>query len=332
MSMNYLKKIGVILVTYNRSELLIEVLNSVLNQTYKVSYVFVVDNNSNDNTFEKLFEKKLVSNNFESYDDIGKFSENTINNLKIFYLRLFENLGGAGGFHYGVEFSLKYDWDFLWFLDDDAKPENDCLENLMKYSDMNRVLIPLRFSYEIDIREFPAIRFNMRNPFLREVRELDFYRNFESYKDFPDTIEVEDFSFEGPLIKREFILKIGLPKEDIFISGDDTDYALRILKQFGVKHLLIKDAVIKRLDSENKLKDIPLWKEYYLKRNYYYTHYKYSENIFVKIKPFFLFVLSILKNVLLFRMSYKRLKVNYFAFIDSFKEKMPGRYKPDDFN
>jgi len=326
------KKIGVIVVTYNRSELLIEVLNSVLNQTYKVSHIFIVDNNSNDNTFDKLFEKNMVSDKFKNYKDVGEFSENLINDVKMIYLRLFENLGGSGGFHYGVEFSLEYDWEFLWFLDDDAKPENHCLENLMKYSHKNRVLIPIRLSYEIDIREFPAIRFNMRNPFLKEVRELDFYKGFKSYKDFPDIIEVEDFSFEGPLIKREFILKIGLPKEDIFISGDDTDYALRILRQFRVKHLLIKDAVINRLDSKKKSKNIPLWKEYYLKRNYYYTHYKYSENIFVKIKPFFLFLFSIVKNLLLFRMGFKRLKVNYFAFIDSFKKKMPRRYKPDDFN
>ena len=323
------KRIAAIIVTFNRINLLLEVIKSVKKEIDSTGIIIIVDNDSNDNTNQILFDKGVIDNNFKGYDSIGELSVKTENNLKIIYLRLKNNLGGSGGFYYGVKLALEEKWSWLWFLDDDAKPKTGCLTELLKHEAQADVLVPLRISDSIDIREFPAIKFNMKNPFLKEVRDVSFYKNFEKIEDFPETIEVEDFSFEGPLIKRKIIEEIGLPKKDIFISGDDTDYALRILTKYKKKHLLITKAIIERLDSSKTSPDIPLWKEYYLKRNYYYTHFKYGENILVKVKPFFLFVFSIIKNSIKLNMNLKKFKINYFAFIDSFKKPMPVRYRPD---
>jgi GT2 family glycosyltransferase len=322
-------KVATIIVTYNRVRLLLKVMEAVKRELVSTGIIIIIDNNSDDETDKILCEKGIIDKKFIEYDLVGKLSIKEGNKLKIIYLKLNENIGGSGGFYYGVEIALKEKWDWLWFLDDDAEPQTKCLEKLLEYKDKHSVLIPLRISEKIDYREFPAIKFNMENPFLRKVRDVEFYKQFASVNDFPETVEVEDFSFEGPLIKREIIEEIGLPKKDIFISGDDTDYALRILTKYKKKHLLITKAIINRLDSLKPSTDIPLWKEYYLKRNYYYTHYRFGKNVFVKIKPLFLFVFSIFKNIIKGKMNIERLKVNYFAFVDSLKKRMPIRYRPN---
>ncbi len=322
-------KIATIIVTFNRINLLLKVLEAVEREVESKGILIIVDNNSSDGTEEELVRVGYVFDEFSPYEeDTGKISINIKENLKIIYLKLDKNIGGSGGFYYGVKLALKEEWGWLWFLDDDAKPQPGCLKELLKYAKKSDVLVPLRISNPIDVREFPAIRFNMRNPFLKEVRDVGFYKNYEKIEDLPETIEVEDFSFEGPLIKRRVIEEMGPPKKDIFISGDDTDYALRILRKYGKKHLLITRAIIERISPSKKSEIIPLWKEYYLKRNYYYTHYTYGENVFVKIKPFFLFLFSIIKNTLKMRMSVEKFKVNLYAFWDSIKKKMPIRYKP----
>lgn len=45
-----MKRVGCIIVTFNKLELLKECINAVLNQTVKVDKIFIVDNASTDNT------------------------------------------------------------------------------------------------------------------------------------------------------------------------------------------------------------------------------------------------------------------------------------------
>ncbi len=323
-------KIAAIIVTYNRKTLLKQVLDTVIREINSFGTIIIIDNNSNDGTNFFLKEQGFINNSIEDYENIGKITINTKNDLKTIYLKLNENLGGSGGYHYGVKLALEQEWDWLWFLDDDAMPKKGCLNTLLSYNNRYSVLIPLRESNKINYKEFPAIKFNLKNPFLVDIRDVEFYKKFKTINDFPETIKVEDFSFEGPLIKRDVISKIGLPKKDIFISGDDTDYALRIRYKLKEKLALITRAKIIRLKTDIKNEKTPYWKEYYLNRNYYYTHFKYGENIFVKIKPFALFLGLVLKNIVKLNFDSKKFKINYFAIIDSLKSPMPSRFKPED--
>jgi len=52
--MNNFQKVSILIPVYNRSEIIMESLNSAVNQTYKNIEVIVVDNKSTDNTFEIL--------------------------------------------------------------------------------------------------------------------------------------------------------------------------------------------------------------------------------------------------------------------------------------
>lgn len=68
---------GIVIVTYNRLELLKECLQHVFMQTYAADQVVVVNNNSTDGTYEYLEQAQKGNNN-----------------LQVFHLK--ENIGGAG--------------------------------------------------------------------------------------------------------------------------------------------------------------------------------------------------------------------------------------------
>ena len=75
-----INNLAVIIVTYNRKDLLLENLRMTLSQTLNIDKVIIVDNHGEDNTKEYLMKNKV------------DFS-------KIIYLYLKDNIGGAGGFY-----------------------------------------------------------------------------------------------------------------------------------------------------------------------------------------------------------------------------------------
>ena len=102
-----------VVVTYNRKKLLLECLNALRNQTYKLSKIIVIDNHSTDGTQELLNEKGILKDKLIEYHYQEK------------------NLGGAGGFYEGIKTSLNEKFDWVWIMDDDTIPTQSALEELI---------------------------------------------------------------------------------------------------------------------------------------------------------------------------------------------------------
>lgn len=107
-----MKKICSITVTYNRKKLLRQNITLLLNQTYSLDKIYIIDNCSTDGTYEYI--KDIIDNN---------------NVIK--YIKLPENLGGSAGFYAGIKYACEDKMDFLWGMDDDAFPENDAVSELI---------------------------------------------------------------------------------------------------------------------------------------------------------------------------------------------------------
>ena len=58
-----MKKIATVVVTYNRSKELIRCLDAITKQSYKPEVVYIIDNASTDDTYQKLDENKFLDNN-----------------------------------------------------------------------------------------------------------------------------------------------------------------------------------------------------------------------------------------------------------------------------
>ena len=104
------RNVTVIVVTYNRLPLLKQCLAALRAQTVQGFTVLLVDNASTDGTADYI--KTLAMP--------GLVCRNPG-----------ENLGGAGGFAYGIRAAVELGCEAVWIMDDDTLPEPDALAALL---------------------------------------------------------------------------------------------------------------------------------------------------------------------------------------------------------
>lgn len=108
-----MKRIAVVIVTYNRWNYLTSALTALLPQLGADDAVFVVDNGSSDGTRERL-AKEFPSVRAVLTD---------------------ENVGGAGGFAFGIDLAIAEGYSYAWLMDDDGEPAPDALAELLVVMD-----------------------------------------------------------------------------------------------------------------------------------------------------------------------------------------------------
>lgn len=206
-----MNKIIALVVTFNRKQLLVASLTQLLNQTHPPDQIFIIDNASTDGT-----EDHLKTHGFLDYPFI-------------FYHRLPENLGGAGGFAEGIKLAMESGADWMWLMDDDALPASDALENLLlRPLDVNAV--------------YGSVAIGVDGEQLCWPMDLDSGKKLSMLSDLQETeIAVPFHPFLGFLIRRQLVEKAGLPDSRLFLSGDDVEYCLRC-RQYGGKVFLCRDS------------------------------------------------------------------------------------------
>lgn len=205
-------KVASVVVTFNRKELLVKTLESLFNQSKKIDEIIIIDNASNDGTREFLEGRGYVQNNL------------------VTYIELSENSGGAGGFYTGIKKAYEKGYDWIWVMDDDGIPHQTCLEELLMNKEKSEFLAPL----VLNITDHEELAFNYKGN--NSVKEI--------FEQFGGKNVIANFAcpFNGILLKSELIKKIGYPKKDMFIWGDEQEYYRRALK-CGVTPVTILSAV-----------------------------------------------------------------------------------------
>lgn len=94
--------ITAVIVTYNRKELLSQNIEMLLKQTITFDSIIIVDNCSDDGTYEYLKKCGWTKAPF-------------------IYLRTETNIGGAGGFYTGVKAAYEAGADWIVLMDDDGR-------------------------------------------------------------------------------------------------------------------------------------------------------------------------------------------------------------------
>lgn len=296
------KKIIVIIVTFNRRELLLKVLKAVANQTITPFKVLVVDNNSNDGT--ELAVKELKEN-FIEYYNTG------------------DNLGGAGGFEYGFKKASNYEYDYLWLMDDDFLPSHNCLEELIAAPGKG-IAQPVRYNLDGSCAELSPVIYDLNSPFLLNPKKVSVMNQYSKLKE-EKYLDIAGVPFEGPLISREVVAKIGNPNPKFFIFYDDLDYSIRT-RNAGFSITCVYNARATRLLKNNQKNDLRSWKGYFMLRNLFYIHKFYGGNFLVRNKPALLCVAYSL--LMIVKMDFKRVKVIINAYRDHWKLNNSELHKP----
>lgn len=190
---------AIAIVTFNRSELLDELLASAFAMEESADFVVVVDNASTDNTQEVVTRWQ------------EKFGADVLINQ-----RLDTNTGGAGGFSEGTRVALELGAEWVWLMDDDVEIMPDARARFAPWMQRFKVIHGRR--YDVDGTPFYwQAKFNqflgVPLPYTAKAFNTDGYAITNSG------------TFEGMLIREDVVRVIGLPDPRFFISWDDAIYA-----------------------------------------------------------------------------------------------------------
>lgn len=263
-----MEKIAAVIVTFNRINELLKNINMLLKQKKNIDMIYVINNNSSDDTVVKINELK---------------------NDKIKLINLNENIGGAGGFFTGLKNAYDDGYDFIVLMDDDGRPYDDnTIDVLYKYAinhkDEKLMINSLVFDNSI-------LSFGLAE----NITTFDDAQK----KSINGIIENKINPFNGTLVNSKLVSEIGFPNADFFIKGDESDYTNRA-KSVGAHivtlveslyyHPALKKERFKRFffSFENNF-EAP-WKEYYRSRNYTYMFgKKFKKFVFRRLIKNFIF-------------------------------------------
>lgn len=194
-------RIACVIVTYNRKACLCECLEAILMQTYKPETVYIVDNASTDGTIDAVKLKGM-------YNQVKE-------NISFQYVLQAKNEGGAGGFYQGIKTASEQSYDAVWVMDDDGHPAPDCLYNLQRHLGSHDYIAPIVISDKDQVT----------CSFVPGVSYTDF-----SNRAVDGLVVGWASPFNGILYSSRLIGKIGYPKKEMFIWGDETNYHYRAIQ------------------------------------------------------------------------------------------------------
>jgi GT2 family glycosyltransferase len=237
--------ICVVIVTYGeRAHLVRQVVESCAGD--RVKKIIIVDNGSGEDNKTKL--ASIV----DAYPHVVEI------------LTLNVNTGSAGGFHAALEKAAGInDTDFILALDDDNKIELEDVHKLEQYwlqhvednAEDNTVLLALRED-RLHYMQFIATRNNdvllgAKNSFMgfHIANYLKKMLGISSKKYvFPEKIVSPIAPYGGMFFHKNLLKRHGLPKKDMFLYCDDTEFSYRITKSGG-EIIIVPDAKIIDLDQ-----------------------------------------------------------------------------------
>jgi rhamnopyranosyl-N-acetylglucosaminyl-diphospho-decaprenol beta-1,3/1,4-galactofuranosyltransferase len=229
-------KVIAVIVTYNRQQLLANCITALKNQTRKLDSILVINNGSTDETQKWLKKQK----------DIDHITQ--------------ANVGSGGGFYTGIKIAFERGYHWIWLMDDDGFPKEDALEKLLE-DDVEELLL----------RNCSVINKEDKKSFVWKTLH---YKNIDEVKS--KVIQNIAHPFNGTLLHRKIVERVGFPNPKLFLWGDETEYYYRIIKKNAIPFCTITDSIHYHPATSFSYKQEwdykSAWKMYYYIRNRFHVH------------------------------------------------------------
>jgi len=213
-----------VVVTYNRLEMLKKCISALESQIYSCD-ILIVDNASTDGTRSWM----------EQY---------ILNKQNIRYINTGVNLGGAGGFNFGMRKAVELGYDYVWIMDDDCIPNPDSLEKLMAADTMLGGSANYGFlSSKVLWTDGSECIMNRQ-----KFKKLPVMNPYYEEKGLKPVIQA---TFVSLLFPVETIKMAGLPIKEFFIWGDDIEYTRRISVRMDMPSYLVEDSTVVHAMAQN---------------------------------------------------------------------------------
>lgn len=217
--------VAAVVVTFNRLELLKQCVDSLRAQTVHCD-ILIVDNASTDGTGQWAASQPDLA-----YRNTGS------------------NLGGAGGFNLGMRWAVEAGCEYVWVMDDDTLPKPDALEKLLEadrilkggYGWLSSVAL------WIDGSECKMNRQKLKKSYYDYSPLLKY-----------GLVQAEQATFVSLFLRRETILRVGLPIKEFFIWGDDIEFTRRIAVREGTPCFLAGGSQVVHATKNNEGSNIAL--------------------------------------------------------------------------
>ncbi len=268
-----------VVVTYNRQKLLTECIDALRNQTRKIDKILVINNGSTDNT----------ENWLQQQSDIEYFTQ--------------KNIGSGGGFNTGIKLAYQENFDWVWLMDDDGYPKEDALENLLEDAED-----------ELCLRNCAVINKEDRKSFVWKTG------NYATIDEVTEKV-IHNYAhpFNGTLLHKEVIKKVGLPKKELFIWGDETEYYHRIISKHKIPFYTKTNSIHYHPGSAYSYKNdwdyLSNWKMYFYVRNrYHILKTRFNDKPVMALFMYIIFLISFSGLILVFQKSNKLKKLNFILW------------------
>jgi GT2 family glycosyltransferase len=195
------KRIAAIVVTYNRQSYLLRCIEALRQQACDAMDILVIDNASTDGTGDAL--APLAADGVLRYYNTGA------------------NLGGAGGFNYGMRVAVEAGYDYLWIMDDDCIPDRGALAALLDAD----AELDGNYGFLSGIaywKDGSPCNMNIQKTSLRD--KLTDY-------DTP-LVPIIMATFVSCFFPAERVKEVGLPIKEFFIWSDDLEYTRRLSRLY----------------------------------------------------------------------------------------------------
>ncbi|MBQ8683106.1 MAG: glycosyltransferase family 2 protein [Clostridia bacterium] len=191
------KRIAAIVVTYNRKEYLLRCIEALEQQACPQLDILLIDNASTDGTAEAVTPLAEAG--------------------RVQYINTGANLGGAGGFNFGMRAAMEAGYDYLWIMDDDCIPDPGALAALLE---ADRKL-------EGNYGFLSSIAYwQDGSPCNMNVQKTGLKSKIEDYES--PLVPVIMATFVSAFFPACRVREVGLPIKEFFIWSDDLEYTRRL--------------------------------------------------------------------------------------------------------
>jgi len=241
-------KVAIILINYKNTRDTIECLESVLKLDYPNFNIVIVDNSEDEHlqlaleswakgaySVQTLFPK-IVYPSVEkpiSFVCLTEGDDSFVEGTKITIILAKKNRGFAAGNNIGIRYALKVtDVTLFWLLNNDTIVKREALSSLVRYVIENPAMgiVGSKLLYYNN----PAIIQGIGGKYNRWFGIVKEIGRDQNEWDSLNNNQVLDFDYvigASMLVKKDFLLDVGLMDEDLFLYFEELDWALRAKKK-----------------------------------------------------------------------------------------------------